>query len=202
MPAPNDHGALPPWTQADLPEPRPFSLVNSLKTIGPGAILLAAAIGGGEWIVGPMMVVSYGPSILWIATAAILLQSLFNLEGIRYTLYTGEPILTGVMRLSPGPAMWATVYGLLAVTQLATPALAKGCAAVLFAAYQHRLPEEGDESTASYGEENLDAGVPLTLAKATTVGNALTRNRAAKAACSSPSTATTLSRPAPSSAIS
>lgn len=146
MPAPTDHGALPPWTQADLPEPRPFSLVNALKTIGPGAILLVAAIGGGEWIVGPMMVVNYGPSILWIATAAIILQSLFNLEGIRYTLYTGEPILTGIMRLSPGPALWATVYGLLAVTQLATPALAKGCAAVLFAAYQHRLPDEGDES--------------------------------------------------------
>ena len=115
MPPPIDHGALPPWTQADLPEPRPFSFVNVLKTIGPGAILLAAAIGGGEWIVGPMMVVKYGSAILWIATAAILVQSLFNLEGIRYTLYTGEPILTGIMRLSPGPAAWATVYALLGI---------------------------------------------------------------------------------------
>jgi lipoprotein-anchoring transpeptidase ErfK/SrfK len=35
-------------------------------------------------------------------------------------------------------------------------------------------PKEPDESTASYGEENLDAGVPLTLAKATTTFTATT----------------------------
>jgi hypothetical protein len=125
----------------------PLSFGNALRTIGPGAILLAAAIGGGEWIVGPMMVVNYGSSILWIATAAILLQSIFNLEACRYTLYTGEPILTGIMRLRPGPAVWATVFGLLGLAQLSTPALAKGCAGVLFAAFSHRLPGEADELT-------------------------------------------------------
>ncbi|MFO1092878.1 MAG: Nramp family divalent metal transporter [Planctomycetaceae bacterium] len=93
-----DHGCLPAWEPADLPEPLPFNVKNALKTIGPGAILLAAAIGGGEWIIGPMMVVKYGAGILWIATAAIILQMLFNLEGCRYTLATGEPILTGIMR--------------------------------------------------------------------------------------------------------
>jgi hypothetical protein len=146
MPVPTDHGALPPWTQADLPEPRPFTFINALRTIGPGAILLVAAIGGGEWIVGPKMVVNYGTSILWIATAAILLQSVLNLEAVRYTLYTGEPILTGVMRLSPGPAVWMLVFGLLAVAQLGVPALAKGCAQVLFAAYAGRVAVPTDES--------------------------------------------------------
>src|SRR5688572_23966331 len=95
-----DHGCLPPWKQAELPAARPFSMGNVLRTIGPGAILLAASIGGGEWIVGPMMAVQYGPSILWVATAAIIVQSLFNLEAVRYTLYTGEPIITGFLRLS------------------------------------------------------------------------------------------------------
>ena len=95
---PVDSGCLPAWRQADLPAPLPFSTVNVLRTIGPGAILLAGAIGGGEWIVGPLMAVKYGPSILWIATAGIVLQTIFNLEAIRYTLYTGEPILTGVLR--------------------------------------------------------------------------------------------------------
>jgi len=96
---PLDSGCLAPWEQADLPEPLPYSITNALRTIGPGAILLAGAIGGGEWIVGPLMAVEHGRGILWIATVAILLQSLFNLEAVRYTLYTGEPILTEIMRL-------------------------------------------------------------------------------------------------------
>src|SRR6188768_1012664 len=97
--SPKDHGCLPQWRNAELPEPLPFSFSNTLRTIGPGAILLAAAIGGGEWIVGPLMAVKYGPTILWIATAGIVIQSLFNLEAVRYTLGTGEPIITGIMRL-------------------------------------------------------------------------------------------------------
>lgn len=129
------HDALPQWRTADLPEPLPFSFVNALRTIGPGAILLAAAIGGGEWIVGPLMTVKYGPTILWIATTGIIIQSLFNLEAVRYTLYTGEPIITGIMRLRPGPRFWAPFYLLIGAAQLATPALAVGAATVLITAY-------------------------------------------------------------------
>lgn len=144
---PVDHGGLPAWESADLPEPLPFNARNAMRTIGPGAVLLVASIGGGEWIVGPLVVVDYGAGILWIATAAIILQSLLNLEGCRYTLATGEPILTGIMRLSPGPMTWALVYGMLAVAQLSVPALGKGCASVLFAAFAGRLPDEagGDD---------------------------------------------------------
>lgn len=139
-----DHGCLPAWRTADLPEPLPFSLGNIFRTIGPGAILLAGAIGGGEWIVGPMMAVKYGPSILWIATVSIFLQSLFNMEAIRYTLFTGEPILTGVMRLKPGPRLWAPFYIAIGAAQLATPAIAAACATVLFAAFAGRMPEASD----------------------------------------------------------
>lgn len=130
-----DHGKLPAWRTADLPAPLPFSFVNALRTIGPGAILLAAAIGGGEWIVGPLMAVKYGPAILWIATAGIVIQSLFNLEAVRYTLYTGEPIITGIMRLAPGPRLWAPFYLIIGAAQLATPALAVGAATVLVTAW-------------------------------------------------------------------
>lgn len=133
--APVDHGELPAWRTADLPEPLPFSFGNALRTIGPGAILLAAAIGGGEWIVGPLMAVTYGPAILWIATTGIIIQSLFNLEAVRYTLYTGEPIITGIMRLKPGPIFWAPFYLLIGAAQLATPALAVGAATVLIVAW-------------------------------------------------------------------
>ena len=122
-------GDLAPWSQADLPAPPPFSLRNLFRTIGPGAILLAGSIGGGEWLIGPTITVKYGMSILWIATVAIALQLLFNLEAIRYTLYTGEPILVGIMRLRPGSKFWAGGYIFAAVAQLGVPALAAGCRA-------------------------------------------------------------------------
>ena len=135
-----DPGCLPDWDRADLPEPLPFGLVNLFRTIGPGAILLAAAIGGGEWIAGPLATKEFGRGILWIATVAVILQTIFNLEAVRYTLYTGEPIVTGFMRLQPGKLFWAWFYILIGVAQLATPALAAACGAVLFAAIMGRLP--------------------------------------------------------------
>ena len=141
-----DHGCLPDWQTGDLPEPLPFTLRNILRTIGPGAILLAGSIGGGEWIAGPMIAVNYGSGILWIATLGIFLQMIFNLEAIRYTLYSGEPILTGVMRLSPGSRFWAVFYIVMGVIQLATPAMALGCANVLFAAAADREPVAGDST--------------------------------------------------------
>lgn len=140
-----DAGCLPAWEQGELPEPLPFSVPNMFRTIGPGAILLAAAIGGGEWIVGPLTAINYGRGILWIATLGILLQTIFNLESARYTMYTGEPIITGIMRLRPGSKVWAWFYILIGLAQLATPALAKGCAAVLFAAFVGRLSDAGDD---------------------------------------------------------
>jgi hypothetical protein len=139
---PVDHGCLPAWRSADLPAPLPFSLPNVIRTIGPGAILLAGSIGGGEWIAGPMVAVKYGSGILWIATLGIVLQMIFNLEGIRYTLYTGEPILTGILRLSPGPKLWAPFYIMVGVMQLAVPALALGCANVIFSAVTGQVPDD------------------------------------------------------------
>ena len=64
-------GTLPKWEVAELPEPLPFSVRNTFRVIGPGAIMLAASIGGGEWLIGPATVVQYGPGVLWIATVAI-----------------------------------------------------------------------------------------------------------------------------------
>lgn len=143
-PKPNDvsrdHGELPDWNTGEVPEPLPFSLGNIIKTIGPGAILLAASIGGGEWIVGPMTAVKYGTGILWVATVGIFLQMIFNLEAIRYTLATGEPIMSGMMRLKPGPKFWGGFFILLGVMQLSVPALALGCANVLFSAWKDREP--------------------------------------------------------------
>ena len=143
-------GSLAPWDEGDLPAPPSFSFRNLLRTIGPGAILLAGSIGGGEWLVGPTITVKYGVDILWIATIAIALQLLFNLEAIRYTLYTGEPILVGIMRLCPGSRFWAGGYIFATIAQLGVPALAAGCASVLFASFAGHLAGEGDTTMLNY----------------------------------------------------
>src|SRR6476619_3626788 len=125
---PTDHGELPRWDVADLPAPPPFNARNLFKIIGPGAIMAATSIGGGEWLVGPAAAVKYSSAIFLIATIAIILQVIFNLEAIRYTLYTGEPIYGGIMRLKPGPRFWAAFYAFMGFFQLGWPALAGSAA--------------------------------------------------------------------------
>src|SRR5574341_823461 len=144
---PQDSGRLEYWTVAELPAPPPFSFRNALKVIGPGAIMAATSIGGGEWLVGPAAAVKYSSQIFLIATVAIVLQVIFNLEAIRYTLYTGEPILAGIMRLSPGPRAWAGFYTVLGFFQLGWPALAGSAAATLLGAWIGRMPGAAEQAT-------------------------------------------------------
>jgi hypothetical protein len=160
---PTDHGELPPWTIAELPAPPPFSLRNALRVIGPGAIMAAASIGGGEWLVGPAAAVKYSSAIFLIATVAIVLQVLFNLEAIRYTLYTGEPIYGGIMRLKPGPRFWAVFYSALAFFQLGWPALAGAAAATLLGAWTGRMPGAPDQAVQAWVAVGLIAAVVLIL---------------------------------------
>jgi len=111
-----------------------------LRVIGPGAVMAATSIGGGEWLVGPAVAVKYSSSIFLLVTAAIFLQVIFNLEAIRYTLYTGEPIYGGIMRLKPGPKFWALFYTVLGFLQLGWPALAGSAAATLLSAWMGKVP--------------------------------------------------------------
>jgi len=118
-----------------------------MKVIGPGAIMAATSIGGGEWLVGPAAAVKYSSSIFLIVTVAIILQMICNLEAIRYTLYTGEPIYGGIMRLKPGPRFWAVFYTIFGFFQLGWPALAGTAAAALLSAWLGRLPGAPDRPT-------------------------------------------------------
>ena len=147
---PHAHGELPRWDVSDLPAPLPFSARNLLKVIGPGAVMAATSIGGGEWLVGPAAAVKYSTAIFLIATIAIVLQVIFNLEAIRYTLYTGEPIYGGIMRLKPGPKFWAVFYTLIGFFQLGWPALAGSAAATLFGAWMGRMPGAPDQPTQAW----------------------------------------------------
>ena len=160
---PADHGELPRWDVADLPAPPPFTFRNMLKVIGPGAIMAATSIGGGEWLVGPAAAVKYSTAIFLIATIAIVLQVIFNLEAIRYTLYTGEPIYGGIMRLKPGPRFWAGFYTVLGFFQLGWPALAGSAAAALLGAWMGRMPGAPDQPVQAWIATGLILGVVLIL---------------------------------------
>jgi hypothetical protein len=68
--------------------------------------MMGIQIGGGEWLLGPSVTLKYGGGLMWIATAAIVLQVFYNLECGRYALWCGEPVFTGFMRCRPGPMFW------------------------------------------------------------------------------------------------
>jgi len=160
---PSQHGELPAWRIDDLPAPPPFGARNVLRVIGPGAIMAATSIGGGEWLVGPAAAVKYSSAIFLIATVAIGLQIIFNLEAIRYTLYTGEPIYGGIMRLKPGPRFWAAFYSVLGFLQLGWPALAGSAAATLLGAWMGRMPGAPDQAAQAWITTGLIAAVVLIL---------------------------------------
>ncbi len=136
--------ALQPFGTAPLPTPPPFTPRHVLRTIGPGVIGLGVAIGSGEWLLGPSVVAAYGPHLLWLTTVAVILQVLLNLEMARYTLYTGEPIITGFMRTWPGAAFWGSTYALLSFLQYGWPGWALASATASAALVLGRIPGAGD----------------------------------------------------------
>ena len=105
--------AKPRWNLGELPAPPRFTWRNWAALIGPGLLMAGAAIGSGEWLLGPAVSAKYGGALLWLCSLSILGQLIYNLEASRYTLYTGEPIMTGKFRLVPGPLFWFGLYLLL-----------------------------------------------------------------------------------------
>src|SRR5690349_6584958 len=83
---------LDPWRIADLPEPPHPRGLEWLRTVGPGIIALGVSIGSGEFLLGPAAFVQHSLSLLWVVIVAIVFQTIFNTEVVRYTLATGEPV--------------------------------------------------------------------------------------------------------------
>ncbi len=104
---------MPRWNTGNLVDAPTFTRKNWYALLGPGLVAGSAAIGGGEWLLGPLVTAKYGGALLWLATISILAQGLYNIEISRYTLYCGEPIFTGKFRTLPGPKFWLLVYVLL-----------------------------------------------------------------------------------------
>jgi hypothetical protein len=101
---------MPRWDANELVDAPVFHWRKWTSLIGPGLVMGAAAIGGGEWLQGPVVTARYGGGLLWLATLSIIGQVFYNLEISRYTLYSGEPIFTGKFRLLPGPRFWLCLY--------------------------------------------------------------------------------------------
>ena len=102
--------AMPQWNTGELVDAPRFTRANWFAMLGPGLLMGGAAIGGGEWLIGPLVTAKYGGAMMWLATLSILGQLLYNIEISRYTLYSGEPIFNGKFRTLPGPAFWLCVY--------------------------------------------------------------------------------------------
>lgn len=130
---------LDPWVRAELPvPPRPEGL-GWLRAVGPGIIVLGVSIGSGEFLLGPAAFVRHGLSLLWVILAAIVFQTIFNTEVMRYTLATGEPVFTGFMRTRPSSTAWACFYSVLYFLQVGWPAWAGTAAAAIFFCLQSGL---------------------------------------------------------------
>ena len=137
-PYPGTH-EMPQWNTGELPPAPTFTWRHIPALIGPGLIMGAAAVGGGEWLTGPMVSAQYGGAMLWLATLSVLGQVIYNIEICRYTLYCGEPIFTGKFRTLPGPMFWLILYLILDIGSF-LPYLCSTAAVPFLAMFWGRLP--------------------------------------------------------------
>ena len=142
--APESGSGLDPWKSAELPMPPMPRGVQWLGVVGPGVIVLGLSIGSGEFLLGPAAFVRHGMSLLWATLVAILFQTMFNLELMRYTMATGEPVFTGFMRTRPSARGWALFYACLYFLQTGWPAWAATAAGAVYFLFAKRLAGPAD----------------------------------------------------------
>jgi hypothetical protein len=159
------------WRRSTLPTPPSPTGLGWLGVVGPGVIVLGASIGSGEFLLGPAVFVKHGLSLLWITTVAVVLQTIFNTEVMRYTLATGEPVFTGFMRTRPSSTLWAWFYVGLYFLQYGWPAFAATSAGAVFFLVARRLPAAAEADTIYY----IGVGVFLSCAGLLTIGKRIER---------------------------
>ena len=111
-------GVLPPIGSQDLPEPIPVR-----KLLGASVVILATAMGSGEFIIWPYITTQIGIAFLWLAIVGFFVQYVMNMEIERYTLATGETAVTGFTRLWKP---WGIFFVLGAILPNAFPGWATG----------------------------------------------------------------------------
>jgi len=138
---------LEPWKTKELPAPPTPRGLQWINVVGPGVIVLGAAIGSGEFLIGPASFVRYGLTLLWITTIAATLQTIFNTELMRYTIATGEPAFTGFMRTRPSARFWAWFYAVCYLLSVGWPAWAGAAAGAFFFLFTGRVAGAADGNT-------------------------------------------------------
>ncbi len=114
---------LPPMPLRDLPEPLPLR-----KVLGPGVVLVATALGSGEYVIWPYVASNLGLAVLWAAIVAVAIQFFINMEVERWTLATGETAITGFTRLWKP---WWLLFVFMALIPNVWPGIATGAATCL-----------------------------------------------------------------------
>lgn len=109
---------LPAVAYADLPEPLPMK-----RVLGPSVLLLAGAIGSGEYVLWPFITSQVGLAVVWLVMIGVLTQYFLNMEIERYTLATGETAVTGFTRLWKP---WGLLFVVMTVVPWAWPGWATG----------------------------------------------------------------------------
>jgi hypothetical protein len=142
-----------------------------LGVVGPGVIVLGLSIGSGEFLLGPAVFVRYGLTLLWVTLAAVVLQTIFNMEVMRYALATGEPVFTGFMRTRPSSTLWAFVYVALYLLQFGWPAFAGTAAGAIFFLQTKQLPTAADATAIYY----IGVAIFLACASILLVGRRIVR---------------------------
>ena len=131
-PPPEARSGLKPFEKAELPAPPNPKGLAWIGVVGPGVIVLGASIGSGEFLLGPAAFVQYGLVLLWVTLVAAFLQTVLNTELMRWTIATGEPVVTGFMRTKPGSQFWAWLYAILYFLQVGWPGWAAAAAGAIF----------------------------------------------------------------------
>ena len=104
---------LPAIGSQDLPEPVPLN-----KLVGASVVILATALGSGEFLIWPWITTQIGIAFLWLAAVGFFMQFVINMEIERYTLATGETAVTGFTRFWKP---WGIIFVLGAVLPNAFP---------------------------------------------------------------------------------
>jgi hypothetical protein len=106
--APVGKAGLPDFAVAELPPP-PSS---TFRIVGPGVVAAGVGLASGEFILYPYIASQIGLAFVWAAAVGLATQFFINMEIERYTLATGETVLTGFSRLG---RHWGLVFAFLAM---------------------------------------------------------------------------------------
>lgn len=106
----------------DLPEPLPLR-----RVLGPSLLLVAVALGSSEFVLWPFISSRAGLGLMWIAVIGLATQFFVNMEIERYTLATGETVITGFTRVW---RHWAWIFIALIAVSWVWPGWVAGASTV------------------------------------------------------------------------